>query len=265
MRLIVFTDLDGSLLDHETYSYENARPALELLRGRKIPLVFTTSKTRAEVELLQAEMGIQEPFIVENGAAVFLPGEYGGLRMDVGYDRPPYQVIQLGAAYPEIRKFMASLRPRFRISGFGDLNPEEVGRLTGLSPKQVKLAMQREFTEPFILGEESKLNELQSMAGARGFKVVRGGRFYHLIGASQDKGRAVRLAASVLGGSSREPTVTVGLGDAANDIPMLEGVDIPILIPHPDGTCEHVDLPNLRRADHPGSTGWNEMVMELLA
>jgi hypothetical protein len=45
---------------------------------------------------------------------------------------------------------------------------------------------------------------------------------------------------------------------------MLENVDIPILIPHPDGSYEKVDLPNLRRARHPGSRGWNEMMMEVL-
>ena len=265
MRLVVFTDLDGSLLDQETYSYENARGALELLRNGQIPLVFTTSKTRSEVESLQADMGILEPFIVENGAAVFFPDGYGGLRMDVGFHRPPYHVIQLGAAYGELRTFFCSLKARFKIKGFGDLSAEETGRLTGLPPKQVVLAMQREFTEPFIIADESNLTDLQPLVEARGFKIVHGGRFYHLIGAKQDKGRAVELAVSVFSSRADERLVTLGLGDGANDIPMLERVDIPILIPHPDGSYEDVDLPNLRKANHPGSRGWNEMMMEVLA
>lgn len=264
MQMVVFTDLDGSLLDHETYSYENARAALELLRSRQIPLVFTTSKTRPEVEALQADMGIREPFIVENGAALFFPDGYDGLPMDVGFPRPPYRVIQLGAAYGEIRKFLCSLEAGFNIRGFGDLDAEEVGRLTGLPPQQAALAMQREFTEPFIIDDESKITDLQPIADARGFTIVRGGRFYHLIGANQDKGRAVRLAVSVLSSKADEQPVTVGLGDGANDIPMLAGVDIPILIPQLDGSYEDVDLPNLRKASHPGSRGWNEMMMAVL-
>lgn len=265
MRLVVFTDLDGSLLDHETYSCEEARAALEFLRERHIPLIFTTSKTRLEVEMLQAEMGIREPFIVENGAAVFFPDGDGGLRMDAGFHRPPYRVIQLGAAYGEIRKFISALRPRFDIKGFGDLKAEEIRRLTGLPPQQAGLAMQREFTEPFIIADESQIIDLQPIAAAQGFKIVRGGRFHHLIGAEQDKGRAVRLAVSVFKSHADKGLTTIGLGDAANDIPMLECVDIPILIPHPDGTYADVDLPNLRKASHPGSRGWNEIVMEVLA
>jgi mannosyl-3-phosphoglycerate phosphatase len=264
MRLIVFTDLDGSLLDQETYSYENAREALELLRQRRIPLVFTSSKTRSEIEWLQADMRVREPFIVENGAAVFFPDGYAGLRRDVGFHRHPYQVIQLGAAYGEIRTFFCSLKTRFKIKGFGDLSAEEIGRLTGLPPNQVVLAMQREFTEPFIIDDESNLTDLQPTAEACGFKMVRGGRFYHLIGARQDKGRAVDLAVSVFSSRAGERWVTLGLGDGANDIPMLEHVDIPILIPHPDGSYEDIDMPNLRKANHPGSRGWNEMMMGLL-
>ena len=265
MRRVVFTDLDGSLLDHETYSYEKAHAALNLLRERRIPLVFTTSKTRPEVEILQAGMGIREPFIVENGAAVYFPDEYGGMRMHTGSHRPPYYVIQLGMPYPEIRKFITALKPHFNIRGFGDMSPDEVGRLTGLPPGQVSLAMQREFTEPFILDGESKIGDLEPLAERRGLKIVRGGRFYHLIGSEQDKGRAVQLAVSVFRSRAPEGLTTIGLGDAANDFPMLKCVDIPILIPHPDGTYEDVDLPNLRKANRPGSRGWNEMVMELLA
>lgn len=58
--------------------------------------------------------------------------------------------------------------------------------------------------------------------------------------------------------------ITVGLGDSANDRSMLEAVDIPILIPHPDGSFEDIELLNLRRAPHPGSRGWNHAVLEAL-
>jgi predicted mannosyl-3-phosphoglycerate phosphatase (HAD superfamily) len=71
-QIVVFTDLDGSLLDHDTYSFENARPALERIREQRIPLVFTTSKTRAEVEALQAAMRIREPFISESAESASL-------------------------------------------------------------------------------------------------------------------------------------------------------------------------------------------------
>lgn len=63
----VFTDLDGTLLDHETYSWEAARPALERLELSGIPWILVTSKTRAEVELWRKQLGNRHPFIIENG------------------------------------------------------------------------------------------------------------------------------------------------------------------------------------------------------
>ena len=47
---VVFSDLDGSLLDRRTYSSDAARPALEALADTHVPLVFCTSQTRVEVE-----------------------------------------------------------------------------------------------------------------------------------------------------------------------------------------------------------------------
>ncbi|MGA0327631.1 MAG: hypothetical protein ACO3OK_11595, partial [Limisphaerales bacterium] len=43
-RWVVVTDLDGSLLDHHTYSFEAALPALSVLKEEGIPLILNTSK-----------------------------------------------------------------------------------------------------------------------------------------------------------------------------------------------------------------------------
>ncbi len=264
MQVVVFTDLDGSLLDHENYSFEAAKPALARIRALEIPLVFTTSKTRFEVEQLQERLEIQEPFIVENGAAVFFPDGYRGMRIDAGFRQHPYTVIQLGALYGEIRRFIYSVRDRFKINGFGDLSVTEVMGLTGLNREQASFAKKREFTEPFLMENDSEVPALERLAAARGLKITRGGRFYHLIGIRQDKGRAARIAADIFSKNAGGPVLSVGLGDSANDIPMLQSVDIPILIPRPGGIYEQMSLPNLRRASRPGSMGWNEMMLKLL-
>lgn len=263
-QIVVFTDLDGSLLDHDTYSFENARPALESIREQRVPLVFTTSKTRAEVEALQAAMRIREPFIVENGGAIFFPDGYRGWLIDTGFHQSPYRVIQLGASYHQIRRFVQALPPACRIQGFGDLGVADIVHLTGLSPAQATLAKQRDFTEPFFLDDDSRIVDLGTMAEASGFKITRGGRFYHLMGAGQDKGLAVKRAVSVFRHHAGQGVLAIGLGDSANDRAMLESVDIAILIPHPDGSYENLNMPNLRRARHPGSRGWNDMILVFL-
>lgn len=263
-NFVVFTDLDGSLLDHDTYSFANARPALERIRAQRIPLVFASSKTRPEIERLQAEMGIREPFIVENGAAVFFPDGYRRWRVDGGIRQPPYTVIRLGATYREIRRFVQAVRPEFNLQGFGDLSAEDIGRLSGLSPLQAELARQREFSEPFIMDEGNRITDLRALAEASGFAITRGGRFHHLVGSGQDKGVAVRRAAAVILRNMGPPLCTVGLGDSANDKAMLQCVDLPILIPRPDGSYEDMELTGLRKARRPGSRGWNDMILEAL-
>jgi mannosyl-3-phosphoglycerate phosphatase len=264
MNLLVFTDLDGTLLDHRDYSYEAAKAGLDRIRSQQIPIIFTTSKTRPEIERLQAEMQIQEPFIPENGAAVFFPAGYRNFKIADGLQRPPYTLVQLGAGYREIRGFFRSVRERFGLTGFGDLSAEEIARLTGLPPEQAAMAKQREFTEPFRMEHDARVGELASVAASQGFKITAGGRFFHLIGVRQDKGRAVRRCTEVFEKNTAGGIVTVGLGDSANDLPMLKSVDIPVLIPHDDGGYEAVDLSNLIKAEHPGSGGWNEAILQVL-
>ncbi len=48
-RWLVFTDMDGSLLDHYTYQFDEAIPTLEELEQSDIPVIPITSKTQAEL------------------------------------------------------------------------------------------------------------------------------------------------------------------------------------------------------------------------
>ncbi len=263
-RILIFTDLDGSLLDHDTYSFEEARPALARIKKAGIPLVLATSKTRVEIEVLQTELGIRDPFIVENGAAVFFPTVYSDFRLEKAQKVPPYLVVVLGRPYEEIRCFFDVLKERFPVQGFGDLSVEEVARLTGLPLQKALWAREREFTEPFVLREPGDLAEIEKWAEREGLKVTTGGRFHHLISAGQDKGLAVELTRDIFSASCHEGIVSVALGDSLNDLPMLESVDIPVLIPQWSGEYLDIRMSRLRKAKYPGSRGWSEAVEKLI-
>jgi mannosyl-3-phosphoglycerate phosphatase len=209
-------------------------------------------------------MGIREPFIVENGAAVFFPDAYRNWAVPGGIRQPPYTVIRLGTPYSEIRRWLQALPPGFTIRGFGDLSVEDIERLSGLSPAQAGRARQREFSEPFLIDDDSKIVDLHALAEASGLAITRGGRFYHLMGSGQDKGLAVRRAAAVMLRNMGQPLCTIGLGDSANDEALLQSVDVPVLIPHPDGSYEDLEVAGLRKARYPGSRGWNEAILDLL-
>ena len=127
-EVVIFTDLDGTLLDSATYSYRSALPALELLQQKRIPLVFCSAKTRAEQETYHNRLGIFDPFIVENGGAIFIPQGYFPFPFDQDKIIGRYSVIGLGMTYPEIRAILERIRSQMGVEfrGFGDMGPEEV-------------------------------------------------------------------------------------------------------------------------------------------
>jgi mannosyl-3-phosphoglycerate phosphatase len=262
--LIIFTDLDGSLLDHADYSFAGAEPALAALKGTGVPLIMTTSKTRPEVEELQHRLGLVQPFIVENGGGIFFPPAYSVSASEGPEIIGQYRLVRLGEPYRLIRDFLVTVREPFQLRGFGDMEVAEVMERTGLSGPAARTAKSRDFSEPFVFIGPDRVAELTPLASRAGLSITRGGRFYHLIGSGQSKGRAVRVATRILRRHLAGEIVTVGLGDSKNDLAMLAAVDMAILIPHPDATYEPLSLPHLRRAELPGSAGWGKAVLEIL-
>lgn len=265
MSLLIFSDLDGSFLDHGDYNYMGSIPALRRIQQEGWPLVFVTSKTRPEVEHLQTEIGLREPFVVENGGGIFFPSEYDHLALPDPEPADGYRLVRLGRSYDEIRKFVDGLPESLSITGFGDMSLNEVQAATGLPMDAASRARSRDFTEPFLPADISRVPQLEARAEAAGLKVVQGGRFFHLVGAEQDKGRAVRVATRIFRDHWDEPVTTVGLGDSMNDLPMLEEVDIPILIPNPRGRPPPIDWDHLVRARYEGSNGWGDALLRLMA
>jgi mannosyl-3-phosphoglycerate phosphatase len=264
LKFIVFTDLDGSLLNHGDYSFAEAKPSLDRIKQSGIPLIMTTSKTRREVEILQREMGMREPMIVENGGGIYFPRGYRNLTIGQDEQRDDYMVIRIGTSYSRIRDFLEKIGVRFNIRGFGDMAPSEIAVLTGLPIEKAALVQEREFTEPFILSRPDDIGPLSAMAESEGFTVTRGGRFHHLMGAGQDKGKAVRLVCDIFRRNSSTALTAVGLGDSENDLAMFEQVDVPVLIPRPEKGYLDVRLPGLIRAKEAGARGWNDVVQNLL-
>jgi len=264
-RLIVYSDLDGTLLDHRTYSFEPARAALDALRESGVPLVFCTSKTRLETEHWRRALANVHPFIVENGGAVFIPEGYFG--PNAGFDKRDggYGVLEIGRPYPELRQALEDIRAStgLPLRGFGDMTVEEIAERCGFTSQDAALAAKREYDEPFIGIEEGMLSRVVQEAGALGFQVVSGGRFHHLVGGS-DKGRAIRALRSLYE-VSWGPVRAVGIGDSANDEPMLRAVDVPILVRKPDGShLEAVHLPDLIIAPYAGPEGWRGAILGIL-
>ncbi len=259
--LIVFSDLDGTLLDEEDYSFDRAHEALRMLEEREIPLVFCTSKTRAEVVPIRDRLGNRDPFIVENGGAVYIPADYFAGHFDCDRMTDDYLVIELGTPYQGMVAALDRLKRKTGapLRGFSDMTVDEVASRCNLAPLQARQAKMREWDEPFLVLDPKAIDAV--MASVE-IPVASGGRFYHL--ASSDKGRAVSVVMELMR-RFRGDFVSVGIGNAANDIPMLQAVDIPIMVGTRGNDLGLDDrLRHLRQIDDAGPEGWKFAVTTVL-
>lgn len=260
-RLILFSDLDGTLLDKKNYSFEKAKPALRSIKKNKIPLVLCSSKTRKEIEYFRNLLNNSEPFVVENGGAVYIPKGYFPFSFDYNRVIDDYFVFELGTPYNAHVKNLRKLKEKTGVSlkGFSDMNVEEIAAKCNLTLDLAALATQREYDEPFFILEPERVSIVEK---AIEFQYTQGDRFYHIT--NSDKGKAVIKLIEMFK-KLHYDAVFVGLGDRLNDLPMLSVVDIPILVQlKSDSYDTKVALPKLRYAKGVGPEGWNQAVLELI-
>jgi mannosyl-3-phosphoglycerate phosphatase len=271
--MIVFSDLDGTLLDGDTYSFDAAQEALKALRARGIPLILVSSKTQAEIQPIRARLKNDAPFVVENGGAIFIPGGTFDFPIQHAAPRDGYDVVELGTPYAGLRQALRDIAQAAgcEARGFGDMSVAEIAEQTGLSLAEAALAKQRRYDEPFRLegrGEAGCVEAFQRLAEARGLRYTRGGRFHHLMGRN-DKGQATRVLIDYYrrqAGQGPGVLRTVALGDSLNDLPMLAVVDRPVLVKKADGSYDpEVRLPNVTYAGGIGPAGWNQAILALLS
>jgi mannosyl-3-phosphoglycerate phosphatase len=239
MRLMVVSDLDGSLLDHDDYSFDPVLPVLDRMDEAGIPLIVNTSKTRAEWLALRGELGNLEPFIVENGSAIY-DGE---------------EVQTFGVSRVEILESLKSLRSKFKFKGYSDVGVPEIMQWTGLERQSAERSADRHFSEPLVWQDSlKKEEEFCELVKERGLTTLRGGRFLHVLGQT-DKGKPLEHL-------RKENVAIISLGDRPNDLAMLEAADIGVVIKAPgDYILEAVDM---LRSTETGPRGWAEMMTQIL-
>ena len=262
-NIIIFTDLDGTLLDLRTYSFDAALPALRMIADNDVPLILCSSKTRAEIEHYRKKLGNEHPFIAENGGALFIPEGYFAASFPYKEMRDGYHVIELGTPYATLRKALKNVEAEggFRIKGFGDMTTESVMELTGLSRQEAELSRQREYDEPFVI-EKGEEQEIIAAIRKKGLQVAQA-RYLHLLGAN-DKGKAVTILKGLYR-TARPDARAMALGDSPYDLPMLQIVDVPVLVRKPDGSYDQrVFFDRLQKADGIGPEGWNRAVIDFL-
>ena len=248
-RLVVFSDLDGTLLDHDGYRWDAAMPALAEMKARGIPLILASSKTGAEIAELRDQMGFAQcPAIVENGAGILAPYDSGAT------DNADHRRI-----IAALDSLPTALRAGF--SGFTDWTVSQVAADTGLPEAQAKHARARQFSEPGHWNGPPELrDDFLAALMERGVSARRGGRYLTLSFGATKASQMANIMANF------DPNAaTMALGDAPNDVEMIEAADIGVIVKNPHGPgikpLDGEKTGRITRTDQDGPEGWDQKVL----
>lgn len=269
-KTIIYTDLDGTFLDEEDYSFRESLPALRAAQESGIPVVFCSSKTRAEIEHLRKATGATDPFIVENGGAIFVPEGYFPFTIEESMSRDGYDVIELGESYTRLVNLFRLLRAgsiNLDIVGFSDLTANELAIECGMTLDEARRAKARAYTEPFRFSDitPEKIDVFQERIRQSGLQFSVGSRYHHLHG-NYDKGHAVEILTHLYQRAYGK-VITIGIGDSPNDAPMLSKVAAPIIVKRPSSAHQlelAAQFSQAQLTEGIGPAGWAEAVMQLM-
>ena len=253
--LWVVSDVDGTLMDH-SYDLTPAKETIKILQKISVPVILCTSKTASEVKVIRNELNLTDPYIVENGAAI-----YGECLKKVDGE------IILGKKYEFLEGILNSISKEidYKLIPLNTLTDQEATQLTGLRGNSLNLMRDRHWSMPF-LNPPSFLEDKISLC-CKKFKVdiFKGNRMSHLLSINSNKGKAINALKKY---SNMHNIQIIGLGDSPNDLPLLMNSDIRIVIPGKDGPNMNL-LEKLKGLDfilasEPNGYGWKNEINKLL-
>ncbi|KGG15041.1 MULTISPECIES: mannosyl-3-phosphoglycerate phosphatase-related protein YedP [unclassified Prochlorococcus] len=251
----IVTDIDGTLMNHK-YEFIEAIPTIKWLKEIGIPIIPCTSKTASEVRVLRKTIGLNDPFIVENGGAIYGQTESSGEEWK----------LVLGKSYDDLRAKLSLISSElgYKLTPLNDLTDKEINQLTGLTGLSIQLALQREWSVPFLNPPESDREKIIEIALKLGTTIYKGNRMSHLLAKGSHKGRAVTELKKFL---NQPDAKVIALGDSQNDLPLLEVADIAVVVPGGKGVNPWlktgVDNGQFLLAPAPHSEGWALAIRDL--
>lgn len=265
---IIFTDLDGTLIDFETYSPEVAAPLARDIAERGVPIVFCSSKSLEEQLALMDTIGLTVPCIIENGAGIYIPDS-----VDILDTLPAKQVksggrlIALGDSAEFIRRQIESVSKALDIDlkPYHEFSDSELSKITGLDEGGTRRARNRDFSETLTASLDAEAwSNVNAAFQPVGLHCLSGGRFHTVTSIDCNKGRALKIVVDGFESSTGDRWHSIGIGDSANDFDMLDSADYPYLVQTPRGDWNEMGVDNLKRISAIGPEGWALAVQDAL-
>ncbi len=258
---VVFSDIDGTLIDTFTHEYGQSIEILRKLKEASIPVVLCSSKTRAEQEAIRKDLNLEdEPFIVENGGAIIIPkGYFKEFSFVDGLI-----IIELGGQASEIQRTLNEIRKDGIVfKGVSDVSIDQLAEIVGMTHDEASRMSMRRYGETILEINISDKNKFENTLREKGLTVVHGGRYFDVT-FGNDKGKAVKILSDLYRKKMGDETVFVGVGDSPNDVPMLKSVDLPIIVQMYNGVWTELDIPEVIRVNGIGPSGWENVFVKIM-
>ena len=257
-NIMIFTDLDGSLLNHDNFDFKKIKIFILQCLSIGIKIIPNSSKTKKEIDFFCDQLGERLPYIVENGSAIhnldIVSSDFKEVNNSLVFSRTVEEILEI--IIKEVPKNLID-----KCSFIKDMNRKMQKEILGLSEAFLPLALERDYSIPFTFsGSDHTINEFKLILERLDLKLHEGGRVFN-ISDNCSKGSAMKtLVSKIKKDISLNPYIIV-VGDSPNDISMLEEANQPCVVPLPN-KCNLKDLKfnNILRAKQCAPEGWEEVI-----
>ena len=264
---LIFSDLDGTFLHHQNYSYGKNDLVIEKLKKHNHQIIFNSSKTFSEIKLILKKLKLtMMPFICENGATLYFPKTiFKKIKKSQGFE--DYWKINLTNKNSlKWYKILKKLKKDFHFELICDLSKKDLLKLTNL--KNIKQMLNREASQLIIWKDSKKnFNELSKIIKIN-YKgaLNQGGRFIQ-ISSPCNKRISTKEICHIYHESFRDKYYQpfIALGDNKNDRDMLNFAKYACVIKNKYSTP--IKLNSLKKnvfySQKEAPLGWSESLINL--
>ena len=253
LTIIIFTDLDGSLLHRDTFKFDPIKDYLKSLLNNGIIIIPNSSKTEKEIEKFNEELGVEIPYISENGSAIH------GLNL-INQNFP--NEIILSRKKEELLKILNEKTPEKLLNKcvqISKLSKKEQEKIFGQKDDKLKDALQRKYTLPLLFnGNNSEKNKLLKVLSSNSLTLQEGGRVLNLcdnINKIKSMNRVIKILKK-----TEDKIKTIAVGDNYNDLEMLKNSDVPCLVFNDQFKLDKINIDNLIFSNKPSPEGWADVI-----
>jgi len=257
ITIIVFTDLDGTLLHRDTFKFDAIKDYIKSLVNKGIIIIPNSSKTEKEIEKFNNELGLELPYISENGSSI-----HGLNLINVNF---PNKIILSREKEALLKIFINKVPEHLRNKCFqiSKLSKNIQEKIFGQKDDKLKDALNRKYTLPFLFkGDKNEKNKLLKILNSNTLTFQEGGRVLNLCD-NINKVKSMNKVIKILK-KTEDKIKSIAVGDNYNDLDMLKNCDIPCLVFNDKFKLDQINIDNLIFSNRPSPEGWADVIKKAL-